>query len=94
MADDFLDAPLAAVIAVHRLGLGEAAQHRDRLLDLRRAHHHRIELGHALDVADIMRRDLVGLGASDDARIHDDFPSSSVSAIAFTVFPSPLMMRR
>ena len=94
MADDFLDAPLAALVPVHRLRVGEAAQQVDRLFDLRRAHHHRVELGNALDVADIMRWNLVGLRPSGGSRVHDALPPSSVSAMAFTVLPSPVRMRR
>ena len=94
MADDFLDAPFAAAIAVHRVRLGEAAQQRGRVLDLCRAHDHRIELRDAIHVADVVRRNLVGLGPSNRPRVHGDLPSSSVSAIAFTVLPSRVRIRR
>src|SRR5574341_1200887 len=84
MADDLLNAPFAALIAVQSVRFREAAQPRRGFLDLLRADHHRIQLRDALDAADVMRRDLVGLGAPDGALVHAFLPPSSVSDIAFT----------
>src|SRR6185369_4865879 len=94
MADHFLDAPFAAAIAIHRVGLGESAQQRRGLFELRCAYDDRIGLRYPFDVADIMRWDFIGLRTADDAGIHGFLPPSSFSAIAFTVLDSPVRMRR
>ena len=94
VADDFLHAPFAVPVAVHGAGVRQAAQQHRGLLDLRGEHDDRIGFRNPADVADIMRRNLVRLGTADCPQRHAGLPPSSVTAIAFTVFPSPVSMRR